>query len=95
MRINNQEFKNLVNQGWIVVDVRSPYELSAFKTYDGAINITYDKLLTQFSNLFPDKNTKLITICNYGNRSSLVASKMRKAGYDNVFVLNDGIQNFN
>ncbi|PPE04880.1 sulfurtransferase [Entomoplasma ellychniae] len=92
--INNKEFYALVKEGYTVVDVRTQGEDTITGLYfNSAINIPYPKVINSASKTFPDKNSKLIFICNYGQRSSLTAKEYQKMGYSNVFVLSSGLYN--
>lgn len=86
------ELKKMLKNGWKVIDVRSPYELTYLRNFPGAINIPYPKVVEEMTQLFPDKNAKLIMLCNAGNRSGASARAYQKKGYKNVFVLLGGIE---
>jgi len=49
-------------------------------------------VIQKMKDLFPDHNAKLIMVCNAGNRSGLSAKAYRDQGYQNVYVLADGIE---
>ncbi|AUF83874.1 rhodanese-like domain-containing protein [Mesoplasma syrphidae] len=90
--INKAEFDVLVARGWQVIDVRDPYELVSYGKYEPSLNIPYPKIITNRETLFPDKDSRLIIICNYGNRSGLTARHFQQQGYENVYVLERGLQ---
>jgi rhodanese-related sulfurtransferase len=49
-------------------------------------------VIEQMETLFPNKNEKLIMICNAGNRSGVAAKAYQEHGYENVYVLNTGME---
>lgn len=90
--IDNQQFFNLVNEGYIIVDVRSVGEdQMTGLSYTNAINIPYPQIINQAEKYFPEINSKIIFICNYGSRSGLSAKTYKNKGYKNVFVLKSGL----
>ncbi|ATZ16679.1 rhodanese-related sulfurtransferase [Entomoplasma freundtii] len=90
--ITSMELKHYLDDGWKMIDVRSPQELTYLKKYPGAINIPYPKVIDEMTTLFPDKKSKLIMFCNAGNRSGVSARAYRKNGYDNVYLLLGGME---
>lgn len=90
--ITNYELNNMLAKGWKVIDVRSEYELTYLKKFPEAVNIPYPKIIEKKSELFPDKNVRLIMLCNAGNRSGVAARNYRQDGYKNVYVLMGGIE---
>lgn len=90
--ITKQELEEKINSGWEVIDVRSPQEFSFLQKIPQSRNIPYPKIVSKMSELFPDKTSKLIMVCNGGNRSGVSADAYRKNGYDNVYYLMNGIQ---
>ncbi|AJM71623.1 rhodanese-like domain-containing protein [Mycoplasma yeatsii] len=89
--ISNEEFFQLIDQGWKVIDVRDQYEYQNFKRFEPSENISYPEVINNPQFRWPDINEKLIIVCNHGNRSGLTARFLQKMGYKNVFVLNRGI----
>ncbi|PPE05848.1 rhodanese-like domain-containing protein [Williamsoniiplasma lucivorax] len=87
-----KEFYEKLDQGWKVLDVRSPQELKYLNTFPNSINIPYPECVDRMAHYFPNKNEKLITLCNAGNRSGMTARAFRKHGYLNVYVLNGGME---
>lgn len=80
---NTTDFKSLVKQGAVIVDVRTKAE------YDGvharsAVNIPVDNLEVNFHHL-PDKNRPIITCCASGVRSAKAARILLNHGYRQVF----------
>ncbi|ATZ16837.1 sulfurtransferase [Williamsoniiplasma luminosum] len=90
--VTAREFYEKLEQGWKVIDVRSPQELKYLQKFPNSINIPYPEVVDRMTHYFPDKNVKLITLCNAGNRSGMTARAFRRRGYLNVYVLNGGIE---
>ncbi|AAT75460.1 rhodanese-related sulfurtransferase, phage shock protein [Mesoplasma florum L1] len=90
--ISKNEFYKLVDEGYIVIDVRSigEDEMTGL-SYKGSHNIPYPGVIKNAERLFPNKNEKMIIVCNYGSRSGLTAKTYRQMGYPNVFVLHGGL----
>jgi len=91
-RINAKKFYELVNKGWQIIDVRSKSELTFLRVLPNSVNIPYPQVIEQMSTLFPDKDAKLIMICNAGNRSGISAKAYQNNGYKNVYVLDHGLE---
>ena len=75
----------------IILDTREDVE---FKTshlknavYVGFNNFKIDSVLKNI----PDKDSKIVVYCSIGIRSETIASKLKKAGYSNVYNLYGGI----
>ena len=77
------DYKELIKQGAIVLDVRSKEEFESGHV-KGAINIPLD-VLSSHSKKIGDKNTHIITCCMSGGRSSMAKNILHKEGYDNVY----------
>jgi len=75
------DFGDLIEQGAIIIDVRTSaeYQNGHLK---GSKNIPLDKLMTQISKI--SKDQPIITVCASGMRSASAKGMMKKAGYTNV-----------
>lgn len=78
----------MINNGSVVVDVRSPENYAAGHIVD-ARNITETELLDQPDNLGKKKSALLV--CDNGQRSSELVAKLRKGGLENIFSLKGGL----
>lgn len=76
------DFKELVNQGAIILDVRSKGEYNGGHI-KGSINIPVDVLSANLSKL-KDKEKPIITCCASGMRSASAKSILKSNGYTNV-----------
>ncbi len=75
-----------LNQGALVVDVRSPGEFGSGHL-SAAINLPLDEIATALPRRVPDKNQVLLLHCQSGIRSSLAKQKLRRLGYARAFNL--------
>lgn len=76
------DYKALVSQGAIILDVRSKGEYAGGHI-KGSINISVDQLTANLNKL-KDKNTPIITCCASGMRSATAKSILSSHGYKNV-----------
>lgn len=71
-------FKQLVNEGALVVDVRTPGEFAGGHV-PGSINIPLDVLDGRVADL-KKKNKTIITCCRSGSRSGMALGILQNAG---------------
>jgi len=74
------EAKNLVAQGAVLLDVRSPSEFASGHL-SGAKNIPVQELGSRLKEL-PPKGKTIVVYCRSGGRSAAAASKLKTVGYD-------------
>jgi rhodanese-related sulfurtransferase len=72
------DFKALVQQGAMIIDVRTPAEFKGGHV-KGAVNIPLQSLQASFSKI--PKNKTIITCCASGMRSGSAKSLLKSAGY--------------
>ena len=77
------DYKQLVKQGAVIIDVRSPVE-SKGGHIRGSQNIPLDQLRRNLDKL-KDKNKTIITCCASGMRSASAKNVLRTAGYLHVY----------
>jgi len=77
----------LINNGAAVLDIRSAEDFSASRLIDSQ-NVAPDEL-AQHKKLKAKKNVLLV--CENGAKSSRALNVLRKADFDNVFILKGGI----
>ena len=75
----------------IIIDIRAAYQFVNHHI-DKSINIVENKLLLNPS-YYLDKNNEYVIYCEYGYRSSKVASYLNNLGYK-VYSLNGGYQEY-
>lgn len=76
------DIKQLIHDGALVLDVRTPGEYAGGHV-KGSVNIPLDRLPSQLQRL-QDKNQPIITCCASGMRSSAARAVLTKAGYTRV-----------
>lgn len=72
------DFKQLVNDGAIIVDVRSPMEYKSGHIPD-SLNIPLDSIRGKMDEL-KKKNKTIITVCRSGARSSAAKGQLSSNG---------------
>jgi rhodanese-related sulfurtransferase len=72
------DFKTLVQQGAMIIDVRSPAEFKGGHI-KGSVNIPLQSLQSSLSKV--PKNKTIITCCASGMRSGSAKSILKSAGY--------------
>lgn len=77
------DYKQLVKEGAIIVDVRSKPEYAGGHI-NGSINIPVDQLKANLGKL-KDKNQTIITCCASGMRSASAKSILASNGYTKVY----------
>lgn len=76
------DYKELVKQGALIIDVRSKGEFSG-GNIKGSLNIPLDSLNNHLDKL-KDKNKPIITCCASGMRSASAKSFLKTKGYSQV-----------
>ena len=87
------ELKSYQNNAAVVVDVRSPQEYEEGHI-DGAISIPEYNIKKNVENILKDKNEKIIVYCSSGGRSRKAQKTLKKLGYNKVYNLYNGIENY-
>ncbi|MDP6490635.1 MAG: rhodanese-like domain-containing protein [Kiritimatiellia bacterium] len=82
-RASKGDIQAKLEQGALVVDVRTPAEFSGGH-YEGAINLPLSTLATQLDKLDSDKSRPIILYCHSGARSASAKRTLEQAGYTNV-----------
>ncbi|MBE6150281.1 MAG: rhodanese-like domain-containing protein [Firmicutes bacterium] len=98
VKVNKDKAMELMNDGALLVDVRSLIEYNQGHI-DKAINIDVQDILNMtdslvYENANISKDKKIIVYCRSGSRSSSAASKLIELGYKNVYDLGS-IDNWN
>ena len=73
------DFKTLVKEGAMIIDVRSPAEFNGGHV-KGAVNIPLQAIQSSFNKI--PKNKVIITCCASGMRSGSAKSLLKAAGYN-------------
>jgi phage shock protein E len=77
------DYRQLVKQGAIILDVRSKGEYESGHI-NGSLNIPIDRLATQLHRL-RDKQATIIACCASGMRSGTACSILKAHGYNKVY----------
>ena len=82
--------KNKDNQGFIIIDVRTPQEF-ANEHIENALNLDYysEKFRDELNKL--DKEKTYLIYCRSGNRSGKALSMMKELGFREVYNMLGGI----
>lgn len=79
------------NKDIIVIDVRTNDEYMD-NHIPGAINIPLQDISDNIEKYVKDKNSVIITYCEYGGRGRKACNKLDKMGYKNVYNLEGGMK---
>ena len=90
--VRSEEALELMKQGHILIDVRTRSEYEAHHSPD-ALHIPIEELSAKISSL-PQKS-KLIFICQAGERAVAAAELLRSVGATEVSVVTGGMTNWN
>lgn len=75
----------------LVVDVRTPKEFAA-KHVSNAKLIPFEELDKRYRTDVPDTREKILIYCSSGERSRLACDLLGRAGYTNLYNVQDGLQ---
>jgi len=79
-RLSHVSGRDLVRQGALLLDVRTPEEFAQAHV-PGAINIPVQELAHRMGELGP-KSRKVVVYCRSGGRSATATVLMQRAGYE-------------
>src|SRR5690349_15298092 len=75
--------------GAILLDVRESYE-HATGMAEGAVALPRAQIAQRVSEIVPDPNAEILTICAHGQRSLMAAQVLQQLGYGNVASVSGG-----
>lgn len=78
--------RQYLQQGALLVDVRTPDEYSAGHL-PGSVNIPLDRLREELPRRLPDRQKPVLLHCRSGRRSAVAEAQLRALGYTNAFNL--------
>ena len=85
--INQLKHKINSDTSFVILDVRTPHELSGpLGHLSSIINIPLQKLQQRIHELDVYKNKEMAVICRTGHRSNIAANILRKNGFNAVSV---------
>lgn len=88
--VSNVQAGQLVNEGAILIDTRTPAEFKAGHIA-GAQNVPADSIANYIDKHANLKDKTFVFYCKTGVSTKVPAQKMRAAGFKNVYVLKAGI----
>ena len=91
--ISIDKLEDMKDKGAIIVDVRSPQEYKEGHIKN-SISIPEYELKERAKKELNDKNQNIILYCSTGNRSRRAKKILEKMGYNKVFNLENGWQNY-
>lgn len=92
--INQQQLKKMVEKGAILLDVRSPQEFEEGHL-EKAILLPEYEIKKEIKNILPDKSQMIIVYCTTGHRSQKAQEILQRLGYQQVYNLYNGLENYN
>jgi rhodanese-related sulfurtransferase len=75
----------------LVLDVRTPKEFAA-KHVSNAKLVPFEELDKRYRSDVPDTQEKILVYCSSGERSRLACDLLGRAGYTNLYNIQDGLQ---
>lgn len=91
--ITMEQLIELKNNGALIVDIRSPQEYKEGHI-EGAIVIPDYEIRKTIYSIIPNKKQLIIVYCGTGIRSKNVQRYLQKMGYNNVYNLYKGTENY-
>lgn len=93
--ISAKDLKKILNQNKnaVLLDVRSKQEYSEGHL-NGSISIPYYEIESKAKKIIPNRKDLIIVYCQHGTRSRDTVNKLNKLGYENVFNLKNGLDEF-
>lgn len=92
--INQQQLEKMIQKGAILLDVRSPQEF-AEGHLEKAVLLPEYEMKEQIQSILPDKSQTIIVYCSTGHRSQKAQQILQKLGYQQVYNLYRGLENYN
>lgn len=94
MEINLEQLERLVEQGGILVDVRSPQEFQEGHL-EKAILLPEYEMKNNVYEILPDKLQTIVVYCSTGHRGRKAQQILQTMGYKQVYNLCHGLENYN
>ena len=71
----------------VILDVRTDLERESLGFYPGSIHIQSADLAKRMPVQFPNKNVRILSYCNTGQRSRIATEKLHELGYRNALYI--------
>ena len=91
--ITLEELKTKQLEGAEIIDVRSTREYKE-NPIQGSINIPEYEINENITDILPNKNKVIVLYCSTGFRSEKAYKKLKELGYQNVYNLYGGLENY-
>ena len=85
-KISNIHLQDMIKEGAILLDVRSPQEYEEGHL-ENAIIIPFYEIEKKINDISHDKSKVIIVYCNTGHRSKKAQKVLQKMGYKHVYNL--------
>ena len=85
-QIPAQQASELLSQGALIIDVRSPDEFAS-GSLPGAINLPHGEIGERITSAAPNKDHPILLHCLSGARSGMAQSRLKTLGYTQVHNL--------
>lgn len=89
--INRQQLEKMLEQGAILVDVRSPQEFEEGHL-EHAILLPEYEIKENVKQILPDKQQTIIVYCSTGHRGQKAQEILQRYGYQKVYNLCNGLE---
>ena len=91
-QIDKQHLNKMLQQGAILLDVRSPQEFEEGHLENATLLPEYE-IVKKASEILVDKSQLIIVYCSTGHRSEKAKKILQKLGYQKVYNLCNGLEN--
>lgn len=91
--ISMEQLNNMVSEGAVLLDIRSPQEYEEGHL-EGSILIPEYELMAKAEKIIIDKEKTIIVYCNTGTRSKKAQKILNRLGYEKVYNLYQGLDNY-
>lgn len=91
--VTMEELEKMQKKGAIILDVRSPQEYKEGHIKDALLIPEYE-LMVKYEKELRNKEQPIVVYCSSGRRSKKAQKELEKLGYNNVYNLYNGFQNY-
>lgn len=92
--VNMEQLEKMVEQGALLIDVRSPQEFQEGHL-EKAILLPEYEMKESVDKILPDKSQIIIVYCSTGHRGLKAQKILQRLGYQKVYNLYNGLENYN
>ena len=91
--IDQTQLEKMVQEGSILLDVRSTQEFEEGHL-GNAISLPVYDIKKKYQEMLKDKSQTIIVYCSTGHRSEKAQKLLKKLGYEKVYNLCNGLENY-